>query len=369
MRILDKYLFKEVGQTWVAVTGVLLLILVGNQFARILGDAASGELPRNAIFALLGLTSLNYLTVLVPVGLFLAIMLALGRLYKDSEMAAIIACGVGPTALYRPLIVFALLVAGLLAALSLEGAPWAMRQIHDLKAEAEQEAEVGALAAGRFRSSGFGIVFYAQSVTADGRLKDVFLQRRRGEVEEVVVASFAEQLTDPQSNVRLMVLSDGMRFEGIPGEPGFRTTRFAEHGVPIKLDDPTSALDDVEAQPTRMLLSQTSAASRAELHWRLSAPISAMVLVLLALPLSRTTPRQGRYGKLALAILIYIVYSNMLGAARVWVEQERLPAGLGLWWVHALVLLLACYLLFRSFGAGSVRGPAMKPEEGERVPA
>ncbi|MEM7083632.1 MAG: LPS export ABC transporter permease LptF [Pseudomonadota bacterium] len=360
MRILDRYILKEVGQTWLAVTGVLLVILVGNQFARILGDAAAGELPRDAVATLLGLTSLNYLTILVPVGLFLSIMLAMGRLYKDSEMAAIVACGVGPRMLYRPLAIFALLVAGLLAVLSLEGAPWAMRQIHTLKEVAQQEAEVGALAAGRFRSTGFGVVFYAQSATADGRLKDVFLEHRRGDVVEVVVAEYAEQLRDPERNLRLMVLYDGVRFEGVPGEPSFRTTEFREHGIPIQLDEASSALDDIEAQPTSMLLAANTREARAELQWRLSAPVSALMLVLLALPLSRTTPRRGRYGKLAIAILVYIVYSNLLGAARVWLEQERVPAFLGLWWVHLLIFGFALYLLHRNFGAASVRSSAAK---------
>ncbi len=354
MRILDRYILKEVGQTWFAVTGVLLVILVGNQFARILGDAAAGELPRNAVTSLLGLTSLNYLTILVPVGLFLSILLAMGRLYKDSEMAAIVACGVGPGTLYRPLAIFAVVVAGLLAFLSMEGAPWAMRQIHALKEVAQQEAEVGSIAAGRFRSTGFGVVFYAQSATADGRLKDVFLEHRRGDVVEVVVAQYAEQLTDPKRNLRLMVLYDGVRFEGIPGEPRFRTTEFKEHGIPIQLDEASSPFDDIEAQPTRMLLASDSLESSSELQWRLSAPISALLLVLLALPLSRTTPRRGRYGKLAIAILIYILYSNLLGTARAWLEQGTVPAFLGIWWVHILVLGLALVLLYRNFGAASV---------------
>lgn len=354
MRILDRYILKEVGQTWVAVTGVLLVILVGNQFARILGDAAVGKLPRDAVTTLLGLTSLNYLTILVPVGLFLSIMLAMGRLYKDSEMSAIVACGVGPRMLYRPLAIFAVVVAVLLAYLSLEGAPWAMRKIHALKEVAQQEAEVGSIAAGRFRSTGFGVVFYAQSATADGRLKDVFLEHRRGDVVEVVVAQYAEQLTDPERNLRLMVLYDGVRFEGVPGEPRFRTTEFREHGIPIQLDEGSSPFDDIEAQPTSMLLASNTLEARAELQWRLSAPISALMLVLLALPLSRTTPRRGRYGKLAIAVLIYILYSNLLGAARVWMEQEQAPAFIGMWWVHIVVFGCALLLLHRNFGAPSV---------------
>ncbi len=355
-RILDKYIFKEVGQTWLAVTGVLLLILVGNQFARILGDAAAGKLPRDAVMGLLGLTSLNYLTILVPVALFLSVMLAMGRLYKDSEMAAIVACGVGPRVLYRPLLVFALIISGLLAALSLEVAPWAMRKINTLKAQAEEEAEIGTLAAGRFRSTGHGIVFYAQGATADGRLKDVFLERRQGDRVEVVVAKLAEQKNDPEKKIRLMVLYDGTRFEGIPGDPAFRTLKFKEHGIPITRSSDAEKETDLESWTLKELYSNPGLEAQAEFQWRLSAPISSLLLVLLALPLSRTTPRQGRYAKMTMAILIYILYSNLLGASRVWLARGVVPSFFGLWWVHLLVFALALFLLSRNFGSASVYG-------------
>ncbi|NNF15555.1 MAG: LPS export ABC transporter permease LptF [Gammaproteobacteria bacterium] len=355
MTILDRYIFREVSQAWLAVTGVLLVILVGNQFARILGDAAVGKLPRDDIFWLLGLTSLNYLTVLVPVALFLSVMLAMGRFYRDSEMAAIVACGVGPRTLYRPMAVFAIAVAVALGALSMEFAPWALRQISDVKEQARQEAEVGALAAGRFRSTGEGVVFYAQSVTADGRLKDVFLERQHGDAVEVVVAEFAEQKSDPARKLRLMILYNGTRYEGIPGNPGFRTVQFEEHGIPILSEDGGGGSVDVEALPLAALLERDDADARAEFQWRLSAPLSALLLVLLALPLSRSTPRQGRYAKLTMAVLIYVLYSNLTGAAKVWLQQGKVPGFIGIWWVHLAMFLFSLVLLYRNFGPGSVQ--------------
>lgn len=349
MRVLDRYLAREVGQTWLTVTLVLLAILISNQFARILGDAAGGKLPKDAVLTLLGLTSLNYLTILVPLALFLSVMLALGRLYKDSEMAAMIACGVGPMQLYRPLLVLTVIVALLLGSLSVIAAPWAQRQVQVIKDAAQQDAQIDALQAGQFRSSG-GVVFYAEGLTTDGMLRNVFLERTRDDTIEAVVAARAEQKVDTRRGLRVMVLYDGRRYEGIPGEPGFRIMDFEEHGLPIAFSAADPDDIDIEALPVASLLRTPGSEATAEWHWRLAAPVSAIVLVILAVPLSRTKPRQGRYGKLTVAVLLYLVYSNLLGAGRAWLENEQLPAALGLWWVHAGIGLFAAYLLWRLYG-------------------
>lgn len=349
MRVLDRYLAREVGQTWLTVTLVLLAILISNQFARILGDAAAGKLPKDAVLTLLGLTSLNYLTILVPLALFLSVMLALGRIYKDSEMAAMNACGVGPLQLYRPLLLLTAVVAAGLGALSLVAAPWALRQVELIRDAAQREAQIEALEAGQFRSSG-GIVFYAEGLTADGQLRNVFLERQRGAAVEVVVARRAEYKVDAERGLRVMVLYEGRRYEGIPGEPGFRIMDFEEHGLPIAFSGRDSREPDIEALPVAALLRTEGSAAAAEWHWRLSAPISAVLLVILAVPLSRTRPRQGRYGKLTVAVLVYLFYSNLMGAGRAWLENEQLPAAAGLWWVHAVVAGFAGYLLWRLYG-------------------
>ncbi len=343
---LDKYLLREIFYTLLAVTGVLLFILLSNQFARVLGEAAAGRLPRGAVFELMGLTSLQYLTILVPVSLFLAVMLAFGRLYKDSEMSAIMACGVGPARLYRPLMFIAVLAALLLSWLSLDLAPWSAETAHVLRKTAQRDAELGSLEPGRFRSAGGGdTVFYAESVTDGNMMANVFIQRQRGEEVQVAVAERGQLVRDREQP--FFVLYDGRRYEGVPGSTEFRIMEFREHGIPIVLPAPDLTPDDVEMLPTRSLLGSPDMGEQAELQWRLSVPVSALLLAILALPLSRTSPRQGRYGKLAVAVLVYIVYSNLLGAARVWLEKGVVPPALGLWWVHALVLAAGLLLLLQ----------------------
>jgi len=140
IRIVDRYLAKETALTVAAVTGVLMLILLSNRFAVLLGDAAAGRLPRDTVFTLLGLASINYFIVVLPVSLFLAVMLALGRLYRDSEMTTLMACGVGPAQVYRPLVAIALVIAVGLAAMSLQVAPWAQHMSHIINNAARHNA-------------------------------------------------------------------------------------------------------------------------------------------------------------------------------------------------------------------------------------
>lgn len=250
---LDKYLLREIFYTLLAVTGVLLFILLSNQFARVLGEAAAGRLPRGAVFELMGLTSLQYLTILVPVSLFLAVMLAFGRLYKDSEMSAIMACGVGPARLYRPLMFIAVLAALLLSWLSLDLAPWSAETAHVLRKTAQRDAELGSLEPGRFRSAGGGdTVFYAESVTDGNMMANVFIQRQRGEEVQVAVAERGQLVRDREQP--FFVLYDGRRYEGVPGSTEFRIMEFREHGIPIVLPAPDLTPDDVEMLPTRSLL-------------------------------------------------------------------------------------------------------------------
>lgn len=354
LRILDRYLTREVAFTWISVTLVLLVILISNQFARILGDAASGELPKDAVFTLLGLTSLNYLTILIPLALFLSVMLALGRLYKDSEMSAMVACGVGPSQLYRPLLRLGVIVAAIVGMLSIFAAPWALRQVEQIKNNAARDAQIDALEPGQFRSSG-GVVFYAESRAPNGQLQNVFLERVENGRIEAVVARRAEQKNDPERGLRVMVLYDGRRYEGVPGDSEFRIVDFAEHGLPIAFSDKDDTELSVEALPMRTLLRTPGSEASAQWHWRLAAPVSTLFLVFLAVPLSRTRPRQGRYGKLAVAILVYIVYANLMGAGRAWIEDGIVPSVVGLWWVHLGVGALGAYLLQRLYGRRRVR--------------
>ena len=345
-RILDRYIFREIASTWLGVTVVLLLILLTNQFARVLGDVAKGKLPKDAAFDVIGLSALQYLTILIPIGLFLAVMLALGRLYRDSELPAMMACRVGPSGIYRPLFWLLLPLSLSVAWLSIDLGPGALQAIERVGAEARREADLASIEPGRFVSIADTAVVYGERVRKDGVMENVFLQRQLVDGGlEVVVARLGEQVESDDPDIRFLVLHEGRRYEGIPGTSEFRVVEFLEHGIPYHLP----SLEPPDPRPRAMtfqsLILSDELQHIAELQWRVGVPIATIILAILAVPLSRTQPRAGRYGRLAIGLLVFIIYLNMLSAAKAWIEQGSLSPSLGLWWVHGVVLLFAFALL------------------------
>lgn len=347
IRILDRYIFREITTTWFGVTMVLLLILLTNQFARVLGDVAKGKLPKEAAFDVIGLSAAQYLTVLVPIGLFLSIMLALGRMYRDSEMPAMMACRIGPSGIYRPLLWLMVPLAVGVAWLSIAGAPRALTAVDRIGAEARREADLGSIEPGRFTVFGPDeAVVYGERVTAKGEMEKVFIQRQveDGRVE-VVIADRGEQVDSDDADFRLLVLHNGRRYEGVPGTALFRVVEFAEHGIPYQLP----SLNPPEPRPRVMTYAQLAKSRElehiAERQWRIAIPLSTIILAFLAVPLSKSRPRAGRYGRLAIGLLVFIIYLNMLSAAKAWIEQGAISPSLGLWWVHGAVLFFAVALL------------------------
>lgn len=341
-RILDRYILREVVLSWLAVTGVLLAILLTNQIARVLGRAAESQYPRGFVPELIWLTTLQNLPVVIPVGLLLGVVLAFGRLYHDSEMTAIQACGVGGGRLYVPISALALFVTALLAWLTLAVAPQAAARTYELRNEAVRSGQFSPIAPGKFRTfGGSDVVVYAQGTGADGALERVFIQRSRGELVEVALARRARHEISPDGMTHTLTLYDGERYEGVPGSARFRIVRFAEQIVPVRLPELANAKRRVEAVPTRQLLESGAPEDIAELQWRIALPVMAVTLTLLAVPLSRLRPRQGRYARVWIAVLIYFLYSNLASAGRVWIERGTLPEALGLWWVHVAVIAIA----------------------------
>lgn len=346
-RILDRYIFREIASSWLGVTMVLLLILLTNQFARVLGDVAKGKLPKNAAFDVIGLSAVQYLTILVPIGLFLATMLALGRLYRDSEMPAMMACRVGPSGIYRPLIWLMLPLVVAVAWLSVYGGPWALTTVDRIGAEARREADLASIEPGQFTTFGPDrAVVYGNAVNADGSMEKVFMQRRvaNGEVE-VVISELGEMRESDDPNVRLLVLHNGRRYEGIPGTSEFRVMEFAEHGVPYRLPSLESPEQRPRVMPFMDLLRSNDLEHVAEIQWRISVPLATIILAILAVPLSRSQPRAGRYGRLAVGLLVFIIYLNLMSASKAWIEQSKISPLLGIWWVHIAVLVFALGLL------------------------
>lgn len=324
-----------------------MVLTLGMGFARFIARAAAGEIPADVVVTVAAYSALGNLEIVLPISLLLAILLTVGRLCRDNEMAAMSAGGAGLVGLYRPFLTFALLLAALAAGLSLKVGPEAGRAIERLQGDGS--SSLATLEPGRFHTLLDGrAVFYAETVdAAAGRMRDVFIRvRERGDAgkktrrETVVVADRAWQRREPGGSGRTLVLRDGRRYEGAPGRGDYRVTRFAEHGVRIAAEASAPDFEPNDAA-TMDLLTDDDPAARVELQRRLGVPISVLILALLALPLGHVPPRAGRYGRLVVGILLYVAYANLLRLAEVWFVRGATPPALGLWWVHAAMLTAA----------------------------
>lgn len=353
LQVLDRYIVRETLQTWLAVTLVLMLILLSNRLAQLLARAVAGEIDGGLVFHLLALKAISFLSLLAPMSLYLAFMLMFGRLYRDSEMAALGACGVGPARMYRSLFFVAVPVTVLVTALSFWVGPWASAKGDEVRALAENSTDSTALSPGRFRETPDrnGIIYVEKVNQEAGRVENVFIRlNRRGE-PLMLSSESATQWIDPDSKDRFIIFKNGYRYDGNPSEEGFKIIHFKEHAILLQEADPLASVKQERTSiPSSALLGSDKPELNAEFHWRLSSPVSVVLLTLLALPLAKANPRQGRYGKVVIAILIYILYSNLMGIARAWLESSKVPPQFGIWWVHGLVLLTAVVLLVRMHG-------------------
>lgn len=345
--IIDRYLRKEILLSLTGVSMVLLLILISLRLIGILSEASTGELPIDYIVVLLALRNVSNLETVLPLGLFLGTLLALSRLYIDNEMAALAACGVGIGRVLRIVLLLSVGVAAVVGFLSLYASPWAEYQSQRIMDQGAADNEAHFISAGNFKDiSGGNGVIYVQKVAPKGqRLDNVFVQNSQGADQAVISAASGRRYRDPASGAPYLELQDGYRYDGRPGQNDYTITRFAKHGVRLRETQVEATQTKRKAMPTLALWRAGTVADVAEIQWRLSSMLWVFVLAMIAVPLSYTSPRQGRYAKVFSAILIYIIYSNFLSVAKSWVEKGEISPWLGLWWVHAVMILMAVVLL------------------------
>ena len=355
---IERYLLREILVTWSAVTLVLLLILLGNVLAGSLGRASEGNLSADLVFVFVAVKSVGLLVTLIPLGLYLGILLALGRLYRDSEMTALYACGVGLKHVFKPAVIAGLIGVFLITLLTIWVNPQAARYEQELKAGLYDRSALDFLSAGNFVEStdGSGVIFIQSGNDDKTRFENVFVHRDgKNGVRQVEIAESAWYQKDEESGEEYMIFSNGQSVNGRPGTADYLETRFKTHGVLIPAIDPVEPRLKAAGMNMEQLWQSSHPAEKAELQWRFSIPLASLILALLAVPLSHTSPRQGRFAKIALAILIYIPYSNLLVLARKWIADGTVSPAFGLWWVHLIVLVLLLYLVIRRVGFAWVK--------------
>ena len=354
-QVIFRYLFGETAKTWLIITSVFVLLTLGIGLSRFIGDAAAGQVPVDTVITLAFLSVIGNMEIVMPLSILLAIMLVVGRLCRDNEMAALMAGGAGLGTIYRPFLSVALLVALFAGTLSLVVSPYTERSMSRLGAETAANA-VKSITPERFASFDDGrVAFYAQSRGADGNLHDVFIRvvrenRDDQDVQTLVTAETARQQIGDQNAVTL-ILENGWRYEGNPGQADYRMIRFAEHGVRLLPPQQVDAGDE-DSLSTWTLMQSDRGEEIAAWQTRISVPLSIIILALIALPIGRVPPRAGRYGRIVVGILFFVVYLNLVRLSGEAIESDLLPPVIGEWWVHVVVLGIAIYLIARESGFG-----------------
>ncbi len=348
--IVFRYLAKEVLANMAAVSAVLLLIIMSGRFVRYLADAAAGKLDAGVLLTLMGLRLPSFLELIIPLGFFIGILLAYGRLYVDSEMTVLHACGISERRLVGYTLTTAVLVALLVSAFSLYLGPIGVKASEHVLAEQRSRTEFETLTPARFHklSSREG-VSYAQSINPEKtQLQNVFLAGAAEALDSfsVITAETGETLVDESVGKRYLVLRNGHQYRGQPGELDYEVIDFARYSQFVPEPEyETRSKKETDAMSTAQLWQAQTEAANAALQWRFSIPVLVMVMALLAVPLSRTQPRKGRFVKMVPAILLYIVYVVSANAARGLMEEGTAPVPFLLWFIHLGFFMLAVLLL------------------------
>ncbi|HIP52756.1 MAG TPA: LPS export ABC transporter permease LptF [Chromatiales bacterium] len=345
--IIDRYLLSEVSKAFLAILLVLALVVHSHGFIALLKDVAEGQFNADVLFQMLGLQMLRYLPRLIPPAFFFAILYALGRMYQDSEMIALESCGVGIRRIYRAFLYSALPLALITAWLSLMVQPWSAAEAERIKeSQRGEEAELAGISAGQFNEYNRGeLVLYVEKLDRDRQMKNLFIHRRLEEGAELITAEKGFHRRNQETGDRYIVLMNGQRYSGMPGQADYVLGRFESYALRLG-EDERGPLDlRTAARPTTRLLASSDIHDQAELQRRLSFPLAVLVFALVSIPLSRSLPRQGMYGRLFFAFLVYFVFLNLHGVSKRWMEDALTPAWIGTWWVHGLMLLLSLLLL------------------------
>ncbi len=350
LNIVDRYILKEILVTWAAVMLVLMIVVTSIEMVHFLKWFLQGELTTNTVIPLFINSQMKFIVLLIPISLFLGVLLAFSRLYMDSEMTAMMAGGVGPRQWLRPLFMIAIPVSLIVLVMMLYMRPWVAKQRADINAEIRNVSVVSTLSPGRFNKalSGEAVVFM-ESTNKEGTVMENVFQRfiRDGQVHVDVAQTARNVSKGPDRNY--MLLENGHHYVGEPGTANYQVIKYSEYGLLIPEPEDRTYPLRVKALTTSELWHSDKPEHKAELDWRISIPVATLIIVFMALPMSQTTPRGGRYSKMALAIVLYLVYSNMLGMGKAWIAKGAVPWWIGTHWVH-IIAVIATVILYKRAG-------------------
>lgn len=341
--IIIRYLVREILKSQLAILFILLLIFFCQKLVRILGEAVDGDIPTNLVLTLLGLGVPDMAQLILPLSLFLAILMTLGKLYTESEITVMHACGLGKSVLVKASILVMLLTATLATLNVIWASPWSAQQQKEVTDNAQANPGAAALAAGKFRTTADGNYVLFIGKVKGNSFYNIFLAqlRPKNNTRPSVVVADQGQMVQKKDGSQLVILDNGTRFEGTALLQDYRITDFT--GYQALIGHKSSSMDpnDVSQASFHTLWHSSQPEFRAELHWRLTLIISVFIMGLMVIPLSVVNPRQGRVVSMLPAILLYLIFFLLQSSFRSNGSSGRVDPALSMWTVNLFYLALA----------------------------
>jgi lipopolysaccharide export system permease protein len=370
MSLFKRSVVSEITSHAGVVFSTLLVVWLSVLLVRLLGEAAGGSIGPDVVLGLAAFSTITALPTILSVALFIAVLTTVTRNYRESEMVVWFASGLSLADWLRPVMRVAIPVAALVAVLTLVASPWAYRQIGEYRERFEQRSDLSKVTAGQFGESQDGArVFFAEEPVNPGdELGHVFVRAIDPEWLSVLTAASARTETEPNGD-RFLVLSAGHRYDLKPGTAEFRMVNFGQYGVRLESKSTTDPAADARAAAERsskargtvQLMEDNTTNAWSQVMWRISLPLAALNLAIMAIPLGAVNPRLGRSGDLLIAGLVALLYMNLINLFRAWIGDGRIPFGVGWWLIHAVVLACAVLLLLRRLRVKAPKSGGGKP--------
>jgi len=346
--IIDRYILLEVLKAFAAILGTLLLTVLSMFLLRTLEEVNVGVLGSELLLRYIGLQILRDLSSLLPPAFFISVLVALGRMSRDSELIALSACALGPARIYRSLFYLVVPVALVTGWLSFELRPFAVSEIQKVQQQRQDQVyQISGIKQGRFYQYQQGeVTVYVERIEDGQRLTNIFIHERSGERIRLVLSETGYRHTDLASGDQFVTLLNGHRYEGIPGQSDYSIGAFERYNLRI---EPTVFADFRSSKRatyhTAELLGSDDLKDRAELEVRIGGPLAVFTLTLLAIPLTSKSPRQRATGRMFLAFLTYFSFFNLQRLATNWFETGFTPDWAGSLWYQGLIVGIVFLIL------------------------
>ena len=361
--IIFRYLLKEVAKTQLAVFLVIMTIFISNKFVRVLDDASEGGIPGHLVMTFIGLKIPDLAGMILPLSFFLGVLLAYGRIYAENEMTVLHACGVSEWYVVRVTLILGVVTAIVTGIFTLYLSPMAAEYEYQVKDQIAADSGLSSLIAGRFQTTGNkkAVVFIHEKNRDDNTFEKVFVAQLPDQstanasvIDSSLVYAATGQVVEEETGSQRLILSAGTRYQNDIKNKEFRQVAFDKYYIQIQDQKVAHKRRKLSAIPTAELYQDQTPETSAESQWRIAFPLACIIMTLVAVPLSVVNPRQGKFGKMLPALLLFLSYFLLLTAIRSGIEKGSVPQYIGLWPVHFIVLILGFSLLVKGRKSGRV---------------